>query len=259
MESSPLSIGHSEFDLSVLNFIEAYLSLSTAIESSQVVHGHNCIVVRSPIAHALGNFAVCQTLDRSSAFDAWRLSQDATVFQVYVPVEEEVERHLLLERGFQYQQSLELMVLSGPAPNPETSLCVLEVEPHMRPGVAEFMTGIFFKHQDGSEREKTTKVIGSASLKMYGAWDPFVVKTVGTMIGAMSVNLSACSIGIYNLCVRTTQQRRSFGSSMVTRFAGLKFVQGRPLVLQCNETLLPFYSKLGFRSVGRVEIFHKRA
>lgn len=251
-------VKQSAFDLSVSNFVDSYLSLAHAVESTQVTRGHNCTVVRSPIAHALGNFAICPTLDRSSAFDVWRLSQDATVFQVYVPVEESVEQQLLLERGFQYQQSLELMVLAGPAPAPDTSLCVLEVEPHMRPGVAEFMTGIFFKQQNGSERERTAQVIGSASLKMYGAWDPFVVKTVGTMIGAMSVNMLADSIGIYNLCVRSAQQRHKIGSSMVTKFAGLRFVQGRPLVLQCNESLLPFYTRLGFQSVGRVEIFHKR-
>ncbi|HMS57058.1 MAG TPA: GNAT family N-acetyltransferase [Fimbriimonadaceae bacterium] len=258
MEPSSVEVEQSLFSLSVSNFIGAYLALARAVERSTVVEAHQCIIVRSPVPHALGNFAICSSLDRTSAFEVWRASQDASVFQVYVPAEHECEQELLLQRGFEFQQSLELMVLREPITSPSVPLSILEIDSHGRHSAADFMTRIFFKHQNGADRERTTKVISMASMPMYCAWHPLDVKTYRTIVGAMSVNLQDDSIGIYNLCVDGTQQRRGIGASMLAKFAQCNFVNGRPIVLQCNPNLLPFYQRLGFDSVGRVVIFHKK-
>mgnify|MGYP001323145897 CR=1 FL=1 len=99
MEPSSVEVEQSLFSLSVSNFIGAYLALARAVERSTVVEAHQCIIVRSPVPHALGNFAICSSLDRTSAFEVWRASQDAAGVPGYVPGGHEGEEGILLQRG----------------------------------------------------------------------------------------------------------------------------------------------------------------
>jgi predicted N-acetyltransferase YhbS len=61
------------------------------------------------------------------------------------------------------------------------------------------------------------------------------------------------SVGLFNLCVRPELRRKGLGAKLVRAVQAAASATGKPVVLQCEPDLAPWYKTLGFEPVGTVE------
>lgn len=239
------------------NLCKTYMAIGQEVRGCQSYALSGLQGVVGPVNHAIGNFGVSIRPDRTSAFEAWRLARDHPNFIVYAGRNPEDPNRdpWLVDRGFEKVHQQNVMV-AGPRVLEKTSsnFCVLPVQTReSRLDVTEFVARQFFGHVAPAIRDEVARALGRAGdLDIFATWDALEPKTLRNLLGAYSL-VEGDVMGIYNLCVDAPLRGRGIGSIMVQ-----KLFESRPnrhISLQCDEPLVKFYERLGFRHFGWVSVY----
>jgi hypothetical protein len=138
------------------------------------------------------------------------------------------------------------MVWSGQAPAEaaEASLVVSRTE---RRHVAGFMARQFFSRMPKQGRDAIAEATAAGSHTLWTVGPPRSPEAA-----VMLVEQSG-AVGLFNLCVRPDLRRKGLGAGIVRAVQRSAAGLGRPVVLQCEPELAPWYARLGFEPVGTVE------
>ncbi|MEJ5172044.1 MAG: GNAT family N-acetyltransferase, partial [Fimbriimonadales bacterium] len=76
----------------------------------------------------------------------------------------------------------------------------------------------------------------------------------GRRVGAVMLHRTPRALGLYNLCVAPWMRGRGLGACIVRQVQTDACRAGVPVVLQCRSELVPWYRRLGFRSVADLAV-----
>jgi hypothetical protein len=128
-----------------------------------------------------------------------------------------------------------------------TALAWPEVD---RAEAVSLMMDTFFARHSEADQRAIRHCYEAVAMPLVGTFD-----SLGIAATAM-LSPTDESVGIYNLCVPASRRRLGHGGSLVKWI--LQASGGRPVTLQCEASLVPWYETFGFRSVDFVEIYGLR-
>ena len=118
--------------------------------------------------------------------------------------------------------------------------------PRDRLTVTRFMCSQFFDTQSGEVRERLAEATARVrDLELFAFGEP-------RMLAAGMMYEGERAIGLYNICVDGKNRRRGWGASVVHQLLSECARRDKPAVLQCSSDLAAWYSKLGFKSTGKL-------
>lgn len=204
--------------------------------------------------HPICNFAARLKLDPWAANQIQDLALSRNSFNVYsapgdLPARREVRHEILTRSGFKLAFTLQQMVSDRP-PQFEPVPYEMAVGVSARTEAATFMGSQFFAKQSSLFRRRVVDAtIGASELELY------LVRPQNELVAAHMLVPHGNLVGLFNLCVRPPHQGRGWGTGIVSEIQRLAFEQGRIVTLQCEEQLVAWYSRLGFRSTGVVDAY----
>jgi hypothetical protein len=225
-----------------------YLSIGRATPGAIVSHGAGYSACVCEFGHAVGNFAIVRGGTRESAKELLELAEAAESFNIYSPPEapESAARHLR-SAGFEQTWRLSQLVASGKVAEGITQFELVEDERRLE--VARYMADQFFFRQKASVREVIAKATAHSGLELLR------IVHKGSPVGAVMIAQIAGLLGVYNLCIEADLRGRGFGSEAMKGMLALSARRGCDVVLQCDVSLVPWYSSLGFREAGSVDVY----
>ncbi len=78
----------------------------------------------------------------------------------------------------------------------------------------------------------------------------------GAIGGAMTVQVGSM-MGLYNIAVAPDFRHKGLGSDLVRSLVGIAASRGLMATLQCSDSLVPWYERLGFRRYASVVMMRK--
>lgn len=247
------------FEQAAANLRDAYIGLGSAIVGARMVEGPGFRGISSSMRHVVGNFAVAEGADRTTAFELWRVAREAPRFHAYLPCpNSDVDDRELLDRGFSSINELLIMGTGSVAlGRTERPLSLIRLDSsELREVGAELISRVFFSHLPPATRDQLTRLNAvNPHVVALGAWEALASKTYRNIVGTLTLQMSQECCGIYNLCIEPWLRNQGFGKALVAKVANSEVVAGRPLVLQCSADLQAWYQSLGFRELGRVRIY----
>lgn len=240
----------SERALASRNLATTYLALGRASRNSHIEEGEGFVACTGVVSHPVCNFAIASGVGFPGARDLARIARERATFNVYATPQGEGDDpgHWLCSQGFRQAYRLRLMVAAGTTTEPP---CVLQLAPPSeRTETADFMVREFFGRSEGSSRDAIRAATAAAAeLELYG------VRDRGTRVAAAMLSRSEGAIGLYNLCVRFDLRGGGWGSTIVQSILAIAGAQGRCVCLQCDPSLEAWYTRLGFHTVGSVDVY----
>lgn len=236
------------------NALATYLGLVGSVNGSVVTRPHGFTLVRGPGMFSFCNFAAGFSLGQDDVDAALSTlvesAEDCFGFYVFVMTGDKpgdlVDR--LVAKGFEQRHSLVGMVSDTVPELPD--LVAQAVTSHEdRRKVAGFMARQFFWRMPREARE----AIAAAT-----AASPHTIWTVGPVDepdAAVMLVEDSDAVGLFNLCVRPELRRKGLGARVVRAVQGTAAGRKKPVALQCEAELAPWYKSLGFEAVGTVEAF----
>ncbi|MCB8933636.1 MAG: GNAT family N-acetyltransferase [Chthonomonadaceae bacterium] len=236
--------------LASLNLATTYLALGKSSEGSTVFEESGFGGCLGPTPHPVCNFAVGLNLGPS---DPARLAEIASArpqFNIYAcPTDRPPDLGAQLEReGFRNAYRLRQMIARGGSA--ASGIVPSEVRsPSGRDETAGFMMREFFGRSDGPSRDAVRRATAAAEELELHCFDE-----AGETVAAAMLSRSEGMVGLYNLCVRRDRRGRGWGGAVV-QWALSTASEKEWVTLQCDGVLESWYAKLGFRSIGSVEVY----
>jgi ribosomal protein S18 acetylase RimI-like enzyme len=233
------------------NLAHTYFELGRATPGAYVSNEEGFDVCVGPFEHPICNFAANLRLDPWSTRRLAEFALRRRAFHVYsLPTDRPTHRDELLQRvGFRPTYRLCQMVCEPTIATEPADLTPV-TEPGERLKVTEFMVGQFFSRQPYGFRRQVAEATAAAS-----ALDLFTLEVRSKTAGAVMVSRSEGMLGIYNLCVSTEHQSRGWGASVVAAILARAASLTLAVTLQCEPKLESWYAKLGFRTIGVVDVY----
>lgn len=247
-EASPIGIGGE-------NLCHTYLGIGRVAPGADVGSGRGFVYCRCDFPHPIGNFGIL--LEASDvAIDALAdRAEGRPAFHIYAPThlgDDDLARRLA-RKGFRGGYRLCMMLAK-----PNRTGCDARFPPGIflhqaetveaRDRVARFMGEQFFaRHGEEVVRQLAATTTAAPHVLWYA-------ERGHTMVGAVMISRSERALGIYNLCVGPAHQRRGIGAAIVAQVLRLAEKIGKSVVLQCDGSLERWYEKLGFETVGEVQV-----
>jgi GNAT superfamily N-acetyltransferase len=244
-------------DLSALAFAlqaETYEELGLATPGSELSQEQGFHLCIGPVDHPICNFASRLDLNPWVANRLAEVAITRQAFNVYSAPGDRPDRrdvrHELLERaGFERSFSLNQMI-SDSRPTIEPADLTRAVNSGSRREICRLMAAVFFQKQAGEFRRRVVESTISASrLELVGVYSK------GDLLGCLMISQSVDLVGLFNLCVRPNLQGRGFGSGMVAAVQQAAWESRRPVTLQCDDRLVPWYQRQGFQKTGLVDVY----
>lgn len=236
--------------LASLNLEHTYLALGHASPDAEIQHGEGFTACTGAVQHPVCNFAISHTPSPLAAKALAALAIGRATFNVYVASDTAGggAGSLLCEEGFRQAYRLRLMVAN---PSLATAPCVLQLSaPNERIETADFMVREFFGRSEGTSRDAIRAATAAASeLELYE------VRDRGTRVAAAMLSRSEGLVGLYNLCVRFDVRGSGWGSAIVRSICANAAAQELSVCLQCDPSLEVWYQRLGFSTVGSVDVY----
>lgn len=236
------------------NLLRTYFALGNATPGSTVTQEVGFDLCTGSFDHPICNFAANVNLDPWTANRLAEIALGKQHFNIYslpgdMPGAREVRDEILARAGFRRIYSLRQMVWE---PSPIESQCVPEpaVSTDDRSRVASFMASQFFsRHSSNFRRRVADATVAAEELDLYSLGkrtDP---------IAAVMVAEDDALIGLFNLCVKPGNQNRGIGASLVSAIQAMAYGKGKPVGLQCEESLVTWYESQGFCANGYVDVY----
>ncbi|HEY0867439.1 MAG TPA: GNAT family N-acetyltransferase [Fimbriimonas sp.] len=228
------------------NFVQTYFRIGLAIPGASELRAEGFRACVGPMEHPVCNFGADLALSEDAARRLALLATRRRAFTVYALPGDRPERpgELLVRHGFVRQYRMTVM---GSAPSGASNLDVVQVSAGERLPVARFMFEQFYYHQPKAVRLDLAHATAAAK-----GLDLVAVFRHGGIAAAAMLCRSDGATGIYNLCVAHSMRRQGLGSEMV---AWVLAQERNPVVLQCERSLERWYEKLGFASLGAVDVY----
>lgn len=232
------------------NALATYLGLVGAVDGSVVTRPRGFTLVRGPGPFSFCNFAAGFERDGDVLDDLVENAEDCFGFYVFVMTgDEPSDLAVRLEgRGFERRHTL-VGMHSDAAPVPDLpGARVVTTQPERRK-VAGFMAQQFFWRMPREARDAIAAATAASPHAIWSVGDP------GAPEAAVMLVEDGAAVGLFNLCVRPELRRKGLGASVVRAVQAAAASAGKPVVLQCEPELEPWYGALGFETVGTVEAF----
>ena len=112
------------------------------------------------------------------------------------------------------------------------------------------MSNQFFGRRSPQFRRRLVDATANATeLDLHG------VRSNGQLLAALMLVEDPKILGLFNLCVKPLEQGRGIGSGVVAEAQRIAYESQRALALQCDESLVAWYEKLGFCKSGVVDVY----
>ncbi len=236
------------------NLHRTYFALGKATPGSRFTKEIGFDACLGNFDHPICNFASGIKLDPWVAHRLAELAYSRGAFNVYslpgdTPEDAGLREELLMRAGFRKSYSLRQMV-AEPGPTAEGVPLTKAATPPERQEIATFMAAQFFGRHSANFRRRVSDATQSAT-----ELDLYSVRPREELIAAVMVVEDPEIVGLYNLCVKAHAQGRGWGKSIVSEVMRGAFATGKPVTLQCDELLSPWYEGLGFRRIGSVDVY----
>ncbi len=238
------------------NVVETYIGLAAPVAGCQIERGARCSMCTGPSEFSFCNFAAGFNLadDRAEALrqlEAIRaqIAHPRNFWAFLITGDRPQGLPALLDKaGFAPRHSLVEMAWR-PAFVPDGAPLTLATTPEDRIAVAEFMTLQFFWRMAPSSRRRIAEATAGSPHELYRV-GPQDRCRAGVMLCR-----TAGAVGLYNLCVEEKDRGRGMGSSVVRSVKRMAAADGKPVVLQCEPALVPWYIDQGFEEIGTVTAY----
>jgi ribosomal protein S18 acetylase RimI-like enzyme len=233
------------------NLTFTYFELGRATPGARVTSEDGFDLCLGSFEHPICNFAAGLKIDPWSARRLHDLAVRKRAFHVYsLPTDQPSHRGELLERvGFRQTYRLCQMICE-PSSAPDAADLSHAKGYHERLRLTEFMVTQFFSRQPyGFRRQVSEATAAAESLEL------LYTEYRGRTVGAVMLSDHDGMLGIYNLCVAPEHQSRGWGISIVAAVLERAARSGAPVTLQCEPKLESWYTKLGFRTIGLVDVY----
>ena len=237
-------------DAAVANLSHTYLVLGRSTFGAHVWEEEGFKACAGTVQHPICNFATDLRVTASAARRLREIAERNRTFTLYLlpPHDNENSHNLLSDEGFGLSHKLKIMVAA------ETLEDDVQLDEALlkddRRKIAEFMVDQFFHRQSTAFRRGIAEATAiSPELKLFRA-----VRNERTSAAVMLSEYSDI-VGLYNLCVAPQFRRRGWGSAVVKTVVGEARKGHRSVTLQCEPSLMSWYSSLGFKEVGSVSVY----
>lgn len=232
------------------NLYRTYLALGLGVAGAELLEEPGFTACLAPVDHPICNFALRLDLDPTRARNLLKLRAQRPNLAVYCgPADRPEHAGELLERaGFTKTYSLSMMISEG-GPSSESIELVPANDLAERLEIGRFMSDQFFHRQDAAFRRVVAEATARAvSLPIYSVFSG------SQRIAAVMLSQDE-AVGLYNLCVHPGFRGLGWGASIVAHAKDLAWCTGRPLTLQCETKLVPWYEQMNFETIGVVEVY----
>lgn len=232
-----------------INMVDTYFALAKSAAGSRRFEDDGVIGCRAESDHPAANFSV---VVRPNVPAITRLAQMGSQTTYVIPTDQTgsvVE--MMRGAGFSTGSSLSLMFLRNPDGGVNLDLETVDGF-SARYDHTMFLASQFFSAAGNSFCEGISTMTAYAErcelLRLSG-------KT-GTVAGAM-VCQSGSVLGLYNITVAPESRHNGMGSELVRSLVGIAASRKCTATLQCHDSLVPWYERLGFRKYGEVVMMRK--
>lgn len=239
------------------NVIQVYVSLALQMPSTHKLRQKHCQGCVSLSPYSFCNFAI--GLSGWNANEAQRgvhhlveLAKNRPLLRVIWMTGDHPEnwRDLLMSSGFRPSHHLVKMAWSPGQLSAGKTSARPAATPHDRALIADFMVRQFFAMNERHFQAAVARATRSVDFPLFAKW--VGERPIATMMLAETEN----AIGLYNLAVLASERRRGHGAELVAFAQEQAYELKKPLVLQCDAGLVPWYRRQGFEAIGEMQSFH---
>lgn len=230
------------------NLRATYMGLALCLPGARLEHDRWPTVCVGPGLPTFANFAM--EFDAPHHWDAveeviQRCSVRTDRFWVFhCDADQDKQlRTRMMRGGFLYRHRLAMLAWEGDAP--ETFATLRQTT--NREETAQFMVNQFFRT---SATEMKEAIVASTVRSGHALW---YAGAGGAAVGAVMTVATPGVLGLYNLCVDAAHRGLGTGSAIVRAVQAMAAAEKRNVVLQCDESLVGWYERLGFKRLGEVE------
>lgn len=229
--------------------VETYFALARTARGACRFEDEGIIGCRSESDHPAANFSV---IARPNLPAITRLSKMDSHTAYVVPTDQTGSvLEMMRSAGFSAGTSLSLMFLRNPAGGVDLDLETVSGF-SARYDHTMFLASQFFSMASSKFCEGISTMTASAEtcelLRLPGRSSPAA--------GAMIFQTGAI-LGLYNITVAPEVRGEGLGASLVRSLIGIAASRKCTATLQCGESLVPWYERLGFRKYGEVVMMRR--
>ena len=244
-------IAHPAASAASENLKLTYFELGRSAANSRVWREAGFEACVGEIEHPICNFAAGLDLDRASASRLARVALDRPSFNVYATPVDRPQNvgDILVREGFQRSYRLVQMIADPVEGTPRGTLA--RASTHFdRMQTAFFMVDQFFSKQAQAFRKQVAEATSRAvSLEL------LAMKRDGRTIAAAMVSFNCGIAGVYNVCVDSNLRGLGIGTALMREILAVCALKSAPATLQCDPKLEAWYTHLGFRRTGEVDVY----
>lgn len=239
------------------NVIQTYLGLAQQVEGSRLLESPHFSSVISVKPFSFCNFVIglaATFSEQDRVLDEvvrWARIQPALRIFAMTGDQPGDWSELLLQSGLSPQHRLVQLAWTPNGEVAPDTWTKCESAP-CREAVSRFMVQQFFSLNEANFKRA---VVHATATGPHELWR--IDRGTKTVAAAMIVR-SRGAIGLYNLCVSPDFRRRGYGESVIRSCQNLAVSTGLPLILQCEQNLIRWYSKFGFQVFGEMQSFQCR-
>ena len=229
--------------------VETYFALSKSAHGACRFEDEGIIGCRSETDHPAANFSV---VARPNLPAINRLAQYGSHTAYVVPTDQTGSvLEMMRSAGFVTGSSLSFMFCRNPSGGVNLDLETVQGY-SARYDHTMFLASQFFSTASPSFCD------GIASMTAYAEQCELLRLTgkAGVLAGAMICQTGAI-LGLYNITVAPESRHVGLGSELVRTLVGIAASRKCTATLQCQESLVPWYERLGFRKYGEVVMMRK--
>jgi GNAT superfamily N-acetyltransferase len=239
------------YELALHNLTDTYMALGKAAGNGGIFDNAGLQGFASAFPHPISNFAVVQQMTPELASDLRSIVSSRLAFHVYIGASNNMRRSCSLLRKAGFRNTHTLFVMATRPGNDVGGLPLEKAETtQARADIADFMMSQFPSSYPEWIRHEVMRATAEAE-----GLDLYSFEPNRERIGAIMLRRNDSCVGLYNLCVAEPERSRGVGTMLVRMTQRVANRQKQPVILQCDRRLVSWYEHLGFRCVGKVEVF----
>jgi GNAT superfamily N-acetyltransferase len=234
--------------------LKTYEDLALSVPGTSVSHENGMMLLLGPAKVSFcccaGGFDIEEGGTEALVLELRRLAIDHPGLTVYAASGDRPSSitHYLEKAGFRSRMALQQLGWFPSKIEPEIDMqaAVGQVQ---RTAAAMFMSSQFFSGSSKDYRKVVSLATANSSHQIWSCGHAHA--PAGAV---MTAHTEEC-IGIYNLCVRDNIRGEGLGTRMLRTLMNMAYTERLPAVLQCEESLVSWYTRQGFQRLGEVRSF----
>jgi ribosomal protein S18 acetylase RimI-like enzyme len=233
-----------------LNLTETYIALAYNATGFRTYEDEGIVGCLSDLQHPAANFVMIARPTPRSIQKLKQLSQERHLMAYLYPTPEVTSIVESLQRlGFEVSNRLNLMFYRGETTKKEIALETVSGFSE-RYDWALFLAKQFFSHVDEKFSQDIAGLTASARCDL--------LRSFAGDCGAM-VKQTSDTLGLYNIAVSGEKRNRGMGADLVRTLVAEAQERNLHSVLQCNDSLVEWYERLGFRRYDEITMMRSNS